>query len=408
MSLSRRTLLQLAALPLLVPRRAFAAAPERKFLFLFTDGGWDPTWALYPAYDSAGIEGNPDGEAGEVGGIPYVLSPRLGTVDRFFRAYADRTCMIHGLEVRSVTHERCKRLLLTGTSATDADDWPSQIAAESSGLLLPHLVVSGPAFTAEHTSAVVRLGSDGQIGRLLDGSALSDAGLDPLADPAAAAVARFRAARARTFAAAAGAGRTRVVAEGLVAAQEQLAEVFAIDDLDLGVVSADSSTADRLALALDCFERGYSRTAIVRHGGEFDVGWDNHSDMDQQNQHYERLFSDLVELCAELDARPGAGGGSLADETTLVVISEMGRAPRLNATAGKDHWTFTSAMLIGAGVAGGRVVGGFDDNLLGRATDLRTGEPSSSGTLLGTAHLGATLLALAGADVPDVIEAALA
>ena len=47
-------------------------------------------------------------------------------------------------------------------------------------------------------------------------------------------------------------------------------------------------------------------------------------------------------------------------ETTLVVAwGEHGRTPRINKTAGRDHWMSAfSAAIAGGGVKGGRVVGG--------------------------------------------------
>lgn len=51
----------------------------------------------------------------------------------------------------------------------------------------------------------------------------------------------------------------------------------------------------------------------------------------------------------------------LLDETLVVVMSEMGRTPRINANAGRDHWTFCySAVFAGAGVRGGTVYGASD------------------------------------------------
>jgi uncharacterized protein (DUF1501 family) len=81
-----------------------------------------------------------------------------------------------------------------------------------------------------------------------------------------------------------------------------------------------------------------------------------------------------------------------------VVISEMGRAPTINASGGKDHWTFTSAMLVGPQIAGGRVFGAYDEAYVGRPIDLASGEPTDNGTLLSTENLGATLLAMADVD----------
>lgn len=51
----------------------------------------------------------------------------------------------------------------------------------------------------------------------------------------------------------------------------------------------------------------------------------------------------------------------LLDETLVVVMSEMGRTPRVNGAGGRDHWTYCySVMLAGAGIRGGSVYGASD------------------------------------------------
>jgi hypothetical protein len=51
----------------------------------------------------------------------------------------------------------------------------------------------------------------------------------------------------------------------------------------------------------------------------------------------------------------------LLDETLVVVLSEMGRTPRVNGGAGRDHWSFCySVVLAGGGVRGGQVYGSSD------------------------------------------------
>ena len=51
----------------------------------------------------------------------------------------------------------------------------------------------------------------------------------------------------------------------------------------------------------------------------------------------------------------------LLDETLVVWMGDMGRTPRVNRDAGRDHWSFCfSVLLAGGGVAGGRVYGSSD------------------------------------------------
>ena len=52
-----------------------------------------------------------------------------------------------------------------------------------------------------------------------------------------------------------------------------------------------------------------------------------------------------------------------------MVVSERGRAPRVNEVGGKSPWAFTSMLAWGAGIAGGIVAGLTDDALRGLPVD---------------------------------------
>ena len=66
------------------------------------------------------------------------------------------------------------------------------------------------------------------------------------------------------------------------------------------------------------------------------------------DQTYSALLADL-------------NGRGLLDETLVVVMSEMGRTPRINGNGGRDHWTYCySALFAGAGIRGGTVYGESD------------------------------------------------
>jgi hypothetical protein len=66
----------------------------------------------------------------------------------------------------------------------------------------------------------------------------------------------------------------------------------------------------------------------------------------------DQTFSALME---DLQVR------GLLDETLVVVMSEMGRTPRINGNGGRDHWTFCySVLLAGAGIRGGTLYGASD------------------------------------------------
>ena len=410
--LTRRSLLAFSAALALAPRRARAAdLPERKFLFVFARGGWDPTWVFAPGLDPAGIDIDPDTTTATAMGLPYGDAPLRPNVRNFFQKYADRTCIINGMEVRSLTHERCRRILFCGQGEGDADDWAATIAADDPRWRLPHLVLTGPSFTAAHADVVVRLGQNNQLAELLSGkfAQRADVPLDMPGRSATDAAEAFARSRAAEWAAAQPSGQPAKLGGALSSAYDRLDLVRSQASMfDLGTdLGTDPliPVPDRVTAALQCFEAGYSRCAMIEHLGLFDLTWDSHSANTNQGLHFDLLFADLATILDDLESRPGEGGGSLLDETTVVVISEMGRAPRLNAAGGKDHWTFTSAMLIGAGVRGSTVLGAYDDGLHGHPISLDTGVVDDAGTALTPEHLGATLFALAGLDGAKLVNA---
>ena len=88
------------------------------------------------------------------------------------------------------------------------------------------------------------------------------------------------------------------------------------------------------------------------------AGWDTH----QRNfsilretllPNYDHTFSGLME---DLAAR------GLLEDTLVVVMSDMGRTPKINKHAGRDHWTFCySVLFAGAGIRGGTIFGRSDE-----------------------------------------------
>ena len=68
---------------------------------------------------------------------------------------------------------------------------------------------------------------------------------------------------------------------------------------------------------------------------------------------YDHTFSGLME---DLQNR------GMLEETLVVVMSDMGRTPKINKHAGRDHWTFCySVLFAGAGIRGGTLYGASDE-----------------------------------------------
>lgn len=406
---SRRELLPLAALAALAPGRLLAASdrPERRFLFVHAMGGWDPCCVFAPMFDAPLVDDDPAAQPATYGDMRLVDSPDRPAVRAFFERHAGATCVINGVEVRSVAHSVCERLMLAGTSQPTADDWAARLgAASTTDPLLPVLALSGRSYSHTLGAGVVRVGPSGQLPALLDGTLLAET--DPRLVPPGPAVrereAAWLAARAAAHADTAGAGRGTAVAHAHRIARDRMAAL----EIEAQRLQLDpgEDLDDQLDTGLAVLSAGLSRCVGVAHRGFRGLSWDTHAaNHNIQSDNFDELFGALDRVLRDAAAMPAAGGGTLADQLVLVVLSEMGRHPRLNGRGGKEHWTWTSAMVAGAGVAGGRVVGGFEDTLAGARVDLATGQPHPSGVGLLPGHVGATLLALGevdpGADLAD-------
>ncbi len=72
--------------------------------------------------------------------------------------------------------------------------------------------------------------------------------------------------------------------------------------------------------------------------------------------------------------------------------------PAYNGTGGRDHWPYTSMLLMGPGLVTGRAVGGYDDGFNGIGVDPVSGELDHARAGIKADEIGATLLALGGID----------
>ena len=89
------------------------------------------------------------------------------------------------------------------------------------------------------------------------------------------------------------------------------------------------------------------------------VNWDTHKDNFAMLKHplLPRADRGIAALLEDLAVR------GLLSETLVIVTGEFGRTPRINALAGRDHWSWAfSVLLAGAGVPGGRYYGATDKN----------------------------------------------
>lgn len=125
---------------------------------------------------------------------------------------------------------------------------------------------------------------------------------------------------------------------------------------------------ERLKLQFECWDTHARNFGVLR---------------DYNLPYFDGTFDALM---GDLDSR------GMLDETLVVVMSDMGRTPKINGNGGRDHWTHCySVLLAGAGIRGGTIHGSSD----AQAAYVRT-HPVSP------ADICATIYRLLGID-PDLL-----
>ncbi len=121
--------------------------------------------------------------------------------------------------------------------------------------------------------------------------------------------------------------------------------------------SEDPRTRDRYgrnSLGQGCLLARRLVESGVRFVTVTDGGWDTHQNnfVSLKNRLLPRLDSAVSGLLQDLSDR------GMLDTTLVMVLSDFGRTPKVNPSAGRDHWSTASVALIaGAGLKGGQAIG---------------------------------------------------
>ena len=156
------------------------------------------------------------------------------------------------------------------------------------------------------------------------------------------------------------------------------------------VTSQDARKAFNIQAEPDAVRDAYGRTQLgqcallarrlveggCRFVGVDAPGWDVHFNCFPSLKtdlipYADRAFSALI---TDLKQR------GLLDETLVVMMGEMGRTPRINAGAGRDHWSMAQTIIFaGGGTKPGQVIGATDKHAMAP-----TGNPVGVNDLLRT------------------------
>ncbi|HEY4240803.1 MAG TPA: DUF1501 domain-containing protein [Kofleriaceae bacterium] len=410
--MNRRELLTLAGaagLAGLFSRTARAkprsSKPAKRLVLVMAQGGWDTTYALDPKTQSASVD-VPAGALTMFEDIPIFADASRPNTSAFFTQYAANTAVIRGISVASVAHQECVKRMSTGTREETNPDMGAIVAHDlGNALPLPYLILGDTAFTGAYAVSSGRVGATNQIIALLDpAQGYKTDGATPFATTAAedALVAQYAQATADRVHQTRGAlGYNRARVDDFVEAIDRGQRLIPVRS-GFGTRGRTLAIDSQVALGLDALQQGISQAVMLNTR----LAWDTHTANEDQAGFHETTFAALTSILDGLGARPGLQSGTtMLDDTVVICYSEFSRTPKLNANGGKDHWPVTSALVMGAGVRGGKAYGATTDDVQTTPIDLATGLEDPDGTVLSSEQLVAGLLELCGVAPTDHLGA---
>ncbi|MEZ4471616.1 MAG: DUF1501 domain-containing protein [bacterium] len=94
----------------------------------------------------------------------------------------------------------------------------------------------------------------------------------------------------------------------------------------------------------------------------------------------------------------------MADKLVVMVGSDFGRTPSYNSGNGKDHWSVTSVILMGAGIPGNKVIGASDARHRPLKISPSTLQPDENGLRIEPGHIHLALRRLAGIEDSEPVR----
>jgi hypothetical protein len=323
------------------------------FVFVHAGGGWDPTSLCDPKGSLGAEDADPmnhydRGTIRSAGNIHY--APVAGN-QAFFDKHYDKLLVINGLDCSTNGHETGTRHVWSGNLSEGYPSIGAMIAGNVAGEQgLAYISNGGYDYTADLV-APTRLNDTGSVARIAFPNRIL--GNDPnYLFHHGSTAARIDAARAERREMLLGKNalpRIKEAMNSLHLARNGGNELRRLMGYLPETFDTSNNRLRRQAqVVCAAYKAGLTATANLTTGG-----FDTHSDHDNRQFAALQMLTEGVDFLWEEAERQG-----IADKMVVAVGSDFGRTPGYNDGNGKDHWSITSMMLMGAGIRGNRVLGG--------------------------------------------------
>ena len=311
-------------------------------------GGWDPTLVCDPKGNALN-QAFGEGDILTAGNINY--APIAGAAE-FWDAHYQKTLVLNGVDMKTNSHAAGQRFMASGRLG---EGYPS-IAAVASGFAAPELPMSYLSFGGyDRTAGLVaptRNLDSNRLAELAHPDRTNGANVNSEtyhSDVVQTAIRHARQKRSEAELSKQRLPRYDASMDSMLTARMGADQLQLLEE----VLPTPNANGDfrRIELLVAAYKAGICVAGNLSRGG-----FDTHDDHDAR--HIPRLtevYGMLNFLWAEAERQ------GVADSLIVVVGSDFGRTPNYNADNGKDHWSISSMMVMGAGVEGNRVLGSTDE-----------------------------------------------
>lgn len=365
---------------------------DRFWVFVHAGGGWDPTSLCDPKGRRDEEEENPMNmyfvdDIGEAGNIKYAP---MAFNEQFFQKHYRRTLVINGVDTQTNNHDAGVRHTWSGKLSEGYPALAALIAGVQAREAPLAFLSNGGYDLTNGLIAPTRTGNIDALNRIAFPNRLDANREDRGYFHSPATMERIQAAMAKRegwlkerFAL----PKAQATVSQLFSARVGRNEVKRLSEY-LPEQFEDNRLKRQAQVACAAFKAGVGKTANLAQGG-----FDTHGNHDENQGNALNNLMQGVDFLWDEAERQG-----IADKLVVMVGSDFGRTPGYNSNNGKDHWSITSVLLMGAGIPGNTVIGTTDERHRPHSVDPATLQTSESGIRIEPKHIHFALRKLAGIE----------
>lgn len=370
------------------------------FIFVGASGGWDPTSFADPkGYKSdpqeAGVMNRPfaQGDILTEGNISYAP---VGFYGEFVRKHYQRMLVLNGVDTQTNGHDSGRRHVASGNLNEGFPAFGALVAGAYGKGLPMSFITNGFYDSTAGTAPRTRVGNINAFARIAEYNAFNPGDeryyhtLDTMKRIEDAQRSRLEAMKSvQKLPKLEQSIGTLHLARSSENILNRLLETLDQDNRPDGQIQRQAQ------LAIAAYKAGACVSAVLSIGG-----FDTHGNHDASHlPRLDQLWQGVDYIWDEAERQ------GIADRVVVVVGSDFGRTPGYNDGNGKDHWSVTSMILMGAGIRGNRTLGSttYEHQII--PVNPSTLQSDPNGIRVHPGHVHWSLRKLAGIDQSELTAA---